>query len=242
MCAGLLRCQPPRQVVYTVRSVLITTAWFTNEKLRHRNVTDLPKISRLMSCGTLICCHIPKLPLYVRVSPQSGLCCSFAWVCVCVSGGCGMGLGGVNCPEVKLLTKSIVIIAAHVTSFEPDNSTRMNECTATKPRLMVGQPVILRPLHWVRPLTICCVHKVPLRFSNPAYHWPWAQQKWVWAETQLNRGCFQEPGVGASLSVQVGWTHLPKWPLPSAAASDGWYLPIIFGWVGRGLYATPGIG
>jgi len=41
------------------------------------------------------------------------------------------------------LTKSIVIIAAHVTSFETSNSTRMNECkvfTDTEPKPMVRQP------------------------------------------------------------------------------------------------------
>ena len=72
---------------------------------------NLPKIVLIfLSHSKAQCLHH-----CVMVSPWSCLSCPFvlAWV-----GGGSVGLGGVDCPKVKLLTKSMVIIAAHVTSFE----------------------------------------------------------------------------------------------------------------------------
>lgn len=79
---------------------------------------NLPKILRLRSCGAAICCHIPKPSAFccVIVSPQSCLCCSFVLFCF---GSGSVGLAAVYYyPEVKLWTKSIVLIAARVSSFE----------------------------------------------------------------------------------------------------------------------------
>lgn len=171
---------------------------FTNEKLRHRSVTEPARDFKLMSCGALIFCHIPNPTAFT-----TGLRCllvgfllpiHFVWVV-----GDSRGVGGIDYPKGKLLTKSIVIIAAHVTPFETSNSIRMNECKlftdTAKANGWTACDFETFALDWGLDLSES-VHDIPTRFSRSTRHCPRAHQKAVWPETQLNRGCFQEPGVG----------------------------------------------
>lgn len=183
---------------------------FTNEKLRHRSVTEPArdfKANELWSSDFLLHSKPQCLkPLGYGVSLVGFLLPNcFVWAV-----GGSIGVGGIDYPKGKLLTKPIVIITAHVTPFETCNSTSCKLFTDTaKANGWIACDFETFALDWALDLTES-VHDVPVRFSRSTHHHLRVHQKAVWPETQLNRGCFQEPGVGASPSVQLGWTHRPK--------------------------------
>ena len=147
----------------------MTTAWYHfSPVLQTRNwgtevLQNLPKISRLTSCGALIFCHVPKPSAFTTVLwylPSQVFVAHLFWFRLVVV---IWDLGVSITLKISCWQKSIIEIATRVTSFETGNSTRMNECKVfpdAEPKLMVGQPVILKPLHWAGPLIICTLLRV----------------------------------------------------------------------------------
>lgn len=107
---------------------------------------------------------------------------------------------------------------------------RVNVCkvaTVTEPRLKVFILGILKPLHRVGPFSVCVesVGWYPGEVPSPAHRCYRAYQKGVWAEALPAGSAFRAWGIPKCAAVTA---PPPKWPLPSAAASDGRHLPTLW--------------